>query len=153
SAQASTRLRAVAPPPRPPRPPPCRPCGGVPPCCTAACPCAPCFAPVPATRSPKLIAPANTKEIATMPSLLFMTAPAGWRRISRPGLRSLNSPRDDFVRRRAAEEPAATRRYGDVLLAVLAHVGRRNRVRGRFELLAPEHLTVARIDRAEHAVH
>ena len=64
-----------------------------------------------------------------------------------------SAKRDHGVRRRAAQESAAARGHGDVLLAVLADIGRRDRVRGRFELLAPELLAVACVDRAEDAVN
>ena len=63
-----------------------------------------------------------------------------------------SAKRDHRVGGRALEEPAAAGGDHDVLLAVASHVGRRNRMRRRVELLAPQLLAVARVERAEFAV-
>src|SRR6185295_15686582 len=64
----------------------------------------------------------------------------------------LNAPRDDRVRRRTAQEATAAGRHGDVLFAVLPEVRGRNRVRRCLELIAPQFLAAARINRTEDPV-
>src|SRR6185436_13599373 len=68
------------------------------------------------------------------------------------GLRSLETERDQRVRRWTVEKSTPARRDHHILLAVAPHIGGRDRMRRRVDLFHPQLLAVARVEGAEPAV-